>query len=71
MDVLPSLVSTSSPEFVERSQAMDSLVADLETKLQDARLGGGHKASARMKDKGKMLPRERYDIDEAFCVAVS
>ncbi|KLO12250.1 carboxyl transferase [Schizopora paradoxa] len=58
-DVLPSLLSTSSPEFVEKADAMDALVADLDTKLAEARLGGGPKAAERMKGKGKMLPRER------------
>ncbi len=38
---------------------MDALVADLDSKLADARLGGGLKAAEKMKGKGKMLPRER------------
>jgi 3-methylcrotonyl-CoA carboxylase beta subunit len=58
-DALPSLISTSSPEFVAKAEAMDGLVADLETKLASARLGGGEKARQRMKGKGKLLPRER------------
>ena len=40
---------------------MDSLVEDLESKLAAARQGGGPKAAARMKSKGKLLPRERYE----------
>lgn len=39
---------------------MDALVEDLESKLAAARQGGGTKAAARMKSKGKLLPRERY-----------
>lgn len=39
---------------------MDTLVEDLELKLAAARQGGGAKAAARMKGKGKLLPRERY-----------
>ena len=58
--VLPSLVSRSSPEFQEKARNMDALVEDLESKLAAARQGGGPKAAARMKDKGKLLPRERY-----------
>lgn len=58
--ILPSLISTSSPEFVAKSSAMDELVADLERKTADARLGGGEKAADRMRSKGKKLPRERY-----------
>jgi 3-methylcrotonyl-CoA carboxylase beta subunit len=38
---------------------MDELVADLDVKLQEARLGGGVKAAERMRGKGKLLPRER------------
>ena len=39
---------------------MDALVEDLESRLADARQGGGPKAAARMKNRGKLLPRERY-----------
>lgn len=60
--VLPSLISTSSPEFTEKSKAMDALVADFEAKLATARLGGGAKAVERMRSKGKKLPRERSGI---------
>jgi 3-methylcrotonyl-CoA carboxylase beta subunit len=60
--VLPSLVSTSSPEFVAKAQAMDTLVADLEAKLAQARMGGGEKAFERMRKKGKKLPRERLAL---------
>ena len=57
--VLPSLVSTSAPEFQAKSAAMDELVKDLEAKMHKARQGGGSKAAERMKSKGKLLPRER------------
>ncbi|TDL16372.1 ClpP/crotonase, partial [Rickenella mellea] len=42
-----------------KAEAMDNLVASLESELSDARLGGGTKAAERMKGKGKMLPQER------------
>jgi 3-methylcrotonyl-CoA carboxylase beta subunit len=58
--VLPSLVSTSTPEFAAKAASMDELVADLEQKMAEARLGGGPKAVERMRSKGKKLPRERY-----------
>lgn len=58
--VLPNLVSKTSPEFQEKSAAMDELVKDLEGKLAKARLGGGPKAAERMRSKGKKLPRERF-----------
>lgn len=60
--VLPSLISTSSPEFKAKSEAMDALVADFEAKVAAARLGGGAKAAERMKSKGKKLPRERLAL---------
>ncbi|KAF9651901.1 carboxyl transferase [Thelephora ganbajun] len=60
--VLPSLVSCSSPEFQEKARNMDILVEDLESKLAAARQGGGPKAVARMKSKGKLLPRERLAL---------
>jgi len=39
---------------------MDALVHQLETDLAAAREGGGPKAQLRMKNKGKLLPRERW-----------
>jgi len=57
--VLPSLISTSSPEFQAKAAAMDELVKDLEEKTLLARQGGGSKAAERMRSKGKRLPRER------------
>ncbi|KAH8984020.1 carboxyl transferase [Lactarius akahatsu] len=60
--VLPSLVSTASPEFQTRAKAMDEVVADLEAKLAKAREGGGEKAAKRMRNKGKKLPRERLAL---------
>lgn len=60
--VLPSLVSTSSPEFVAKAASMDELIADVEQKTADARLGGGSRAVERMRSKGKKIPRERLDL---------
>ncbi|KAJ7498603.1 carboxyl transferase [Mycena latifolia] len=60
--VLPSLVSTASPEFAAKAEAMDALVADLEAKTANARLGGGAKAAERFRSKGKKLPRERLSL---------
>ena len=64
--VLPSLISTASPEFKAKSEAMDNLVAELESKLFAVRQGGGLKAVERMRSKGKKLPRERYRVSEPF-----
>ena len=59
VSVLPSFVSTASPEFQSKASAMDALVHDLDAKLADARAGGGPRAAERMKSRGKKLPRER------------
>ncbi|KAI0347439.1 carboxyl transferase [Trametopsis cervina] len=60
--VLPSLLSTSSPEFQAKAEAMDALIADYEAKVARVRLGGGEKAAQRMISKGKKLPRERLAL---------
>ncbi|KAI0751453.1 carboxyl transferase [Daedaleopsis nitida] len=60
--ILPSLISTASPEFKAKAEAMDGLVAHLEAKLSAVREGGGPKAAERMRSKGKKLPRERLAL---------
>ncbi|KAF9464856.1 carboxyl transferase [Collybia nuda] len=60
--VLPSLISTSSPEFLAKAAAMDELIKTTEEKMASARLGGGAKAAERMRNKGKKLPRERLNL---------
>ncbi len=57
--VLPSLWSTTSPEFTAKAESMEALIADFEAKTAEARLGGGSKALERMISRGKKLPRER------------
>ena len=41
--LLPSLVSSSSPEFQACAEAMDQIIADLEAKLGATHTGGGSK----------------------------
>lgn len=60
--VLPSLISTTSPGFLEKAEAMDKLVADLEAHLLTARLGGGTAALEKMRSSGKKTPRERLSL---------
>ncbi|KAH0587867.1 hypothetical protein H2248_006622 [Termitomyces sp. 'cryptogamus'] len=60
--VLPSLISTSSPDFLAKANAMDELVAEVEAKMAKARAGGSAKAAERMRSKGKKLPRERLGL---------
>ncbi|KAI0029576.1 carboxyl transferase [Vararia minispora EC-137] len=62
VSVLPSLVSTSSPEFQAKARAMEKLIAEFDEKTAKVRLGGGAKAAERMISKGKKLPRERLSL---------
>ncbi|KAG8697650.1 hypothetical protein FRC11_014938, partial [Ceratobasidium sp. 423] len=59
---LPSLISTSSPDFVEKAEAMNALVSNYEELVGAARQGGGAKAQERMRSKGKKTPRERIAL---------
>ncbi|KAF8756373.1 Carboxyl transferase domain [Rhizoctonia solani] len=59
---LPSLLSTTSPDFVEKAEAMDALVSKYEELVGAAREGGGAKAQERMRSKGKKTPRERIAL---------
>ncbi|MGZ3766143.1 MAG: acyl-CoA carboxylase subunit beta [Mucilaginibacter sp.] len=53
-------------EFNKNEDINKQLVYDLNNKLKKVHLGGGEKAAARQKEKGKMLARERvaYLIDD-------
>jgi 3-methylcrotonyl-CoA carboxylase beta subunit len=53
-------------EFNKNEDINKQLVYDLHTRLKKAHLGGGEKAAAKQKEKGKMLARERvaYLIDK-------
>lgn len=57
--VLPNIVSTASPDFQAKAQAMDGALADLQNALAEARKGGGEKEVLKMKKAGKKTPRER------------
>ncbi|KAJ4498872.1 carboxyl transferase [Lentinula lateritia] len=60
--VLPSLISTTSPEFISKKEAMDDLIEELDAKTAKARLGGGATAQQRMRSRGKLLPKERLAL---------
>lgn len=59
--VLRSSVDTSSPDFIQRAQAMAALEADLAALLAKVEDGGGEKARQRVakSGRGKMLVRQR------------
>ncbi|MEO6631488.1 MAG: carboxyl transferase domain-containing protein, partial [Mucilaginibacter sp.] len=53
-------------DFNKNEDINKQLVYDLNTRLKKVRQGGGEKAAAKQKEKGKMLARERvaYLIDK-------
>jgi len=59
MDVLASHVKSSAPEFAANREKMLKLVAELRTRHERAREGGGPKYIERHKQQGKMPVRER------------
>jgi acetyl-CoA carboxylase carboxyltransferase component len=67
---LTSLADPATEEFVANTAAMRALVDELETRLDEARRGGGDEATTRHRDRGKLTARERIerlvDGDAAF-----
>src|SRR6266704_1661560 len=59
MTVLTSAVDTRSDTFKKNAEAMRTLVADLRTRTEKVRLGGGEESRKRHVGRGKLLPRER------------
>lgn len=59
MVTLVSQINTGSQEFKSNETAMQSLVEELQTKINQNALGGDEKARARHLQHGKLLPRER------------
>lgn len=61
MPLLESQISSSSDEFQNNKKWMGSLVAQLQQRLQTAKLGGGEDALRKHKSRGKLTARERID----------
>ncbi|HEY7575798.1 MAG TPA: carboxyl transferase domain-containing protein [Thermoanaerobaculia bacterium] len=59
MDVLPTHVDTSSPEFRERRASMEALLGRLREEIARARAGGAGRA--RHEEQRKMFVRDRID----------
>jgi 3-methylcrotonyl-CoA carboxylase beta subunit len=59
MTVLKNSVDANSEEFRTNQQAMQSLINDLEEKVDEIKLGGGEKARNKHVGRDKLLPRER------------
>jgi acetyl-CoA carboxylase carboxyltransferase component len=58
---LTSLADPATEEFVANTAAMRALVDELETRLDEARRGGGDEATTRHRDRGKLTARERIE----------
>jgi 3-methylcrotonyl-CoA carboxylase beta subunit len=61
MTVLQSRINTRDDAFAANRDAMQAQVDDLRTVVDTIRQGGGEKAQARHKARGKLLPRERLN----------
>jgi 3-methylcrotonyl-CoA carboxylase beta subunit len=61
MTVLQSRINTRDEAFATNRDAMQAQVDDLRTVVDTIRQGGGEKAQARHKARGKLLPRERLN----------
>ncbi|MDE1918675.1 MAG: methylcrotonoyl-CoA carboxylase [Sphingomonadales bacterium] len=59
--VIPTALDREAPEAQARAAHNRALVEDLRARVARAALGGGEKARARHKARGKLLPRERID----------
>src|SRR3954452_7417748 len=70
MPVLPDRVDRDAPEYAERRAAILAQLAEIDTQLALANLGGGEKYVERHRKRGKLLARERIELlldrDSAF-----
>ena len=59
MSVIQSAINTRSDAYKANQLAMEDLVAELKSRLQEAALGGNERSRDRHVARGKLLPRER------------
>ena len=62
MSVLTTAIDPGSAEFRANARAMEALVAELRDKVATVAEGGGEKARARHRARGKLPVRERVDL---------
>ncbi len=62
MPVFDSKLKTKSPEFLANCNSMRELVDQLRERLDLVHLGGGERAQARHRSRGKLLPRDRIGL---------
>lgn len=61
MPVIKSNINDKSQDYADNQQQMQQLVADLNAKIAQVKLGGGEKSNQRHLDRGKLLPRQRIN----------
>ena len=59
MTILKTSINARSEDFLGNSEAMQSLVADLQEKVKQTAKGGSDKARVKHIARGKLLPRDR------------
>ncbi len=62
MEQFETHIDTASEDFRLNSERMSSLVNELRTRIETARLGGGPKSTERHKEQGKLPVRERIGL---------
>jgi 3-methylcrotonyl-CoA carboxylase beta subunit/propionyl-CoA carboxylase len=62
MDVLHSLIKTTSPEYLANRERMRALLDELQTRTARAREGGGARYVARHREQSKLPVRERIEL---------
>ena len=61
MAVIKSKINTRSEEFIENKKAMDAIMSELRSTIEQIKVGGSEKNRQRHLSRGKLLPRERVD----------
>lgn len=59
MTILSSKINTRSQDFIDKSNAMQALVDELNDNVETLKKGGGEAAQERHQSRGKMLARDR------------
>ena len=62
MPAFDSKLKTKTPEFLANCDSMRDLIRQLRGRLDMVQQGGGEKAQARHRSRGKLLPRERVGL---------
>ena len=61
MSIIKSEINSRSQEFIENTEHMQEIVADLQVQVERIKGGGGERYRERHKSRGKLLVRERID----------